>query len=85
MAGPDPVQAVRDLLVPGTIHSLPFEPVAGDDVLPTTVEESMAAGVDAEVPLLADSTMHEFVFLGFMLAEAMTERSAGPGRGRRGS
>lgn len=68
MLGSDVVEAVREAIVPASTHALAFGPVHGDDIVPVPVDEALADGVGAQVPLLAGATTHEFIFMGFLMS-----------------
>ncbi|VEG29248.1 carboxylesterase/lipase family protein [Actinomyces howellii] len=73
LLGADPVAVVREAITGTTPLPTTFGPVHGDEVLPVEVEQALASGAGAQVPLLTGATSHEAVFLGFLLS--------GPGGG----
>ncbi|MDO4243101.1 MAG: carboxylesterase family protein [Actinomyces sp.] len=73
LLGSDPVEVVREAVTGTAPVPATFGPVHGDEVLPVEVEQALASGAGAQIPLLTGATAHEAVFLGFLLS--------GPGGG----
>lgn len=76
-AAPDPlVGRIRAALIPGPDTGIIYGPAVDGDLVPLPVREALARGSGGDIPLLAMSTTHEFIWSAFGLAQELGERSA---------
>lgn len=75
-APPSLVERIRAAVVPGPQTSIAYGPTVDGDVLPLPVEEALARGDGAEVPLLGISTTHEFLGESLRTVEDLGARTA---------
>lgn len=76
-AAPDPlVGRIRAALIPGPDTGIIYGLAVDGDLVPLPVREALARGSGGDIPLLAMSTTHEFIWSAFGLAQELGERSA---------
>ena len=75
-AGAPLVDRIRAALIPGPDTGIIYGPAVDDDLVPLPVREALARGSGGDIPLLAMSTTHEFIWSAFGLAQELGERSA---------
>lgn len=76
-AAPDPlVGRIRAALIPGPDTGIIYGPAVDGDLVPLPVREALARGSGGDIPLLAMSTTHEFIWSAFGVAQELGERSA---------
>ena len=70
------VDRVRAAIIPGPDTGITYGPTVDGGLLPLPVREALARGAGGDIPLLAMSTTHEFIWSAFGLAEELGARSA---------
>lgn len=73
VAGPDPVEAVRNA-VDGMPQALAFIPTVDGEVVSAPLAEALASGQGSDVAVLAGSTTHDFTFAGLTYADSAAGR-----------